>query len=197
MNTKKIFLNDESSAIELLSAFLNEFKLDALEWEIEVIRQEIDKRIEGEISEFNFDKLNAAMTVLVTDRYENDWFAFEVINHLLCNQPVDTESLDPLEAEELVAGLAEALLIKESTVSEDDKELVNFSDEVRAYAGLIFRDYGMTKAPDMFPRAIVLSVNTEGCEESDKEKNEALNEIARSKVELVLERLGKLAEDET
>ena len=82
------------------------------------------------------------------------------------------DEMDPLEAEELILGMTEAYMIK--------AEEMNFSPEVRVYAGVVFYNYGMHKAPKLFPQAIMNNFDGD-----DDEKNAALQELFDEKVKTV------------
>ena len=128
------------------------------------------------VSDLQSDKIQAGIVLLTTEIYESNISVFETINYLLNNQPDNIEELNPLEAEELIYGLTEAYLIK--------GEKINFSPEVRVYAGQIFHDYGMHKPPVLFPEAIMNE--REG---DDTSKNEALQELFDEKIKTLKEYL--------
>jgi hypothetical protein len=69
-----------------------------------------------------------------------------------------------------VWGLVDALVVK--------AENLEFSPEVRVYAGRIFHDYGMCKAPELMPSAIM----PPGVESDDAPKNAALRELFDEKI---------------
>jgi hypothetical protein len=75
-----------------------------------------------------------------------------------------------MEAEYLVMGLAEFELLKLG-----DEDGIQYSDDVAAYAGLVFSEYGLVNAPDVAPWAI-MPLNSSELGES-QEKREALREL--------------------
>src|ERR1019366_1750451 len=103
--------------------------------------------------------------ILTTEHFESDWRVFETTCHFLNNQAMDHEALEPIEAEEIAVGVAEVSLIKKDSL--DEGEQLIFGEEVRAYAGLAFHEYGMHKAPTIFPTAIMPKSN----KADDKNKN--------------------------
>jgi hypothetical protein len=141
-----------------------------------VLRTELQEDFECEISDLQSDKIQAGITILTTDLYENDVAVFETLNYLINHQPDNLDELNPLEAEELICGLTEAYLIR--------GEELNFSPEVRVYSGIIFQDYGMHKPPTLFPKALM-----QEREGSDDEKNEALQELFDEKLRITKEYL--------
>ena len=167
MFSRDVFKDEKAPAYALLVVVLRKYGMDSLEWEPEFLRQEIDNDYDIKLSDLQQDKLQAAINVFTSDHFEEDWRVFEVIGHLMNNQPIDFDDLSPLEPEEIAVTLAEIGLIR------DGDEKITYHDEVRAYVGLIFHEYGMHKAPKIFPTAIMPKSN----EADDKDKNAALKEI--------------------
>ena len=179
MKTIKQILEDEKAPITaLLYAVTKEYSSECYSWEPLVLKAELQKDHDCDISDLQSDKIQAGITLLTTEQYENNIAIFETINYLLNHQPDNIEEFNPLEPEELICGLTEAYIIK--------AEELRFSPEVRVYAGLIFRDYGMHHPPKLFPKAIM-----EECEGNDDEKNEALQEIFDEKLKTVEQYLRK------
>lgn len=180
MLDRQVFMDERAPASALLSVFLKKYGTEGLEWDPQLIRKEIEEDFDLVLSDLQSDKLQAAIMVLTTETFESQWPVFETCCHLFNNIPDDVETLDPLEAEELVAGICEATLIRH--------EKLQYSDEVRAYAGLVFYEYGLSKAPELFPHALL----PETQDADDAEKNEALREIFNAHLDNVRKYLGKL-----
>jgi hypothetical protein len=173
MKSAKEILNDEKApVIVLLWLITREYGEECYEWEPEVLKLELEEDFDCKLSDLQSDKIQAGITILTTEQYETALNVFETLNYLLCNQPDDFDTFNPLEAEELIAGLTEAYLIR--------TERLEFSPEIRVYAGKIFYDYGMHKPPTLFPEAIMQE--TEG---DDEEKNAALQEIFDARLETI------------
>ena len=178
-----IFRDTKAPAFALLAAFIKHYGTAALSWEPEIIRKEIDEDFNLKLSDLQKDKLQAAITCLTTNLYETDYNVFRVVNHLFSNIHSEFNTFDILEAEELMNGYAEYMLIKES-IDDDD---IKFDPEVRAFAGTVFFNYGMSKAPSLFPVAIMPQNANDG---EDVDKNEALTELFNDKVARIFEYLG-------
>jgi len=187
MFTRDVYLDNKAPSYALLVVTLKAFGMEALEWEPELLRQEIDREYDIKLSDLQHDKLHAMVVCMVTDHFEHDWRVFETCVSLFNGESVDHEDLNPLEAEEIAVGLAEFMLLKKDV----DIGPTHFGEEVRAYAGIIFYEYGMHHSPKIFPTAIMpKSVNQDDA--INDEKNEALKEIFDTHVQYVLDYLEKL-----
>lgn len=169
---KQILEDDKAPALALLAVVTSSFGEEGYNWDPLVLKLELQDKYSCKISDLNSDKIHAAITVLTTDMYENNIVVFESVNHFFNNQHHSMEELDPLEAEELITGMTEAYLIR--------GERLEFSPEVRVYAGKLFYDYGMHKPPTLFPDAIM-----EEREGSDEDKNAALHELFEAKIKQI------------
>src|SRR5579859_4151506 len=130
----------------LLIIVLDEYGTDCLDWEPEVVRLEILQDFGVELPATQSDKLQAAMIVMATDHFENDWHSFNNTILALNGEPFDYEELYPIDAEEIAAVMPEIELIKNDFQEGNFK----FSDEVNTYAGQIFAEYGLFFAPSEF-----------------------------------------------
>jgi hypothetical protein len=167
---KSIITDDKASTAALLWMITKMYGSECYSWEPTVLKAELQIDLDCEISDLQSDKIQAGITLLSTDLYETNIKVFETINYLFNNQHDELDELSPLEAEELICGLTEAYVIR--------AEELHFSPEVRVYAGQIFYDYGMHKAPKIFPMAIMKE--SEG---DDSSKNDALEEIFNAKIQ--------------
>lgn len=181
ISTKMIFQDEKAPAYALLVITLKKYGTDILHVEPQLLRQEIEKDFNIHLSDLQSDKLQAAITVLTTDLFEVDWRVFETCCNLFCNNPVDHEDLNPLDAEDIATGVAEAYLIREG-------EVFHYDEEIRAYVGLIFHEYGLSHAPTIFPTAIIPKCN----ECDDSKKNDALKEVLDAHITYVLDYIEKI-----
>ena len=173
MKTHKEIIEDKKAPITaLLWLITKRYGAECYEWDPAVLKAELNQDLDCEVSDLQSDKIQAGITLLTTTQYETNIKVFETLNHLFNHQQDELDELNPLEAEELISGLTEAYLIK--------AESLDFSPEVRVYAGQIFYDYGMHKPPTLFHQAIMRE--TEG---NDDSKNEALHEIFNERVKAV------------
>lgn len=183
-----VYKNEESPAFILLGVTLKKYGVACLEYDPELLRNQIERDYDIKLPDINMDKLQAAMTVMQTNQFYDDWRVFETCCHLFHNEIVDADVLNPLDAEDIAVGLAEATLIKSSVI--EDIEELTFDDEIRAYAGQVFHDYGLSAPPFLFRTAIM--PNPIGSSENDPVKNEALRELFDSHTEKIMSYIDKL-----
>ncbi len=163
-----VLKDDKSPVIALLIVVLKKYGVEALEWQPEFLRDEIDREFGVSISDLQSDKIQAGMIILQTDLFQSQWEVFKTVAHLL-NGVADTfEDATPLEAEEVASALAHYKLIV------GGREEHTFTDEVNTYAGVVFYEYGMSEAPLIFPTALIPSYAVKS---DPSEKNQALGEI--------------------
>lgn len=165
------YLRQENTpAIVLLIIAIDRYGVECFEWEPEILRKELEEDFNVQLSDLQSDRLQAAILAVSTDMIEQDWKAFETAFSLLAGQHEDFSTVVAMEAEYLVMGLAEFELLKLG-----DEDGIQYSDDVAAYAGLVFSEYGLVHAPDVAPWAI-MPLNSSELGES-QEKREALREL--------------------
>jgi hypothetical protein len=160
----QVWKDNEAPAIALLTCYIKRYGTEALQWEPETARKQIEEDY-AKISDLQSDKLQAAIVVLTTPFFETDWNVFQNCCHAFSNIPDSFEDFEPLDPEEIIVGIAEATVIRE--------EPIKYHDEINAYVGTLFHNHGFSKAPKLFPTALV----PKGPESDDTERNEELDEL--------------------
>jgi hypothetical protein len=188
-----VLKDEQAPALALLLVAISKYGGEAfLEWEPEILKEEIRLDFGIALSELQADKLQAAITVLVTNLYEQDWHAFEFISHILCNNLINADEHHPLEAEELAEALAQVALILKAY----DDRFKQWHDDVRAYIGQVCWAYGLVKAPDIFPAAIMPESATDGDAAIQEEKNSVLNSVFQAHTKKIEDYITKLWNDD-
>lgn len=183
-----ILRDDHAPVIALVAAVIRQYGTAALEWQPELLRNEIESDFEISLTDLQSDKIQAGFTVLTTDLFEAQWEVFKTVCHLLNNTPDSFEDHTQLEAEELATAIAHyRLLIGE------DEEKAKFSDEVRAYAGVVFYHYGMSEPASIFPTALM---PPSAVKADPTEKNEALSLLFNLKTKALQDYMATLIQDE-
>lgn len=165
-------LKDKSApAAALALVAIRQYGVECFEWTPQILRNELEKDYNVELSDLQSDKLQAAITILTSDAFETNWHVFQTICRHLTGQPMGFEDFEPLDPEEIVYALTDATLIRH--------EPIEFDDEINAYCGKVFHDYGFCNAPDLFPTAIMPPCPGGS---DDTEKNEALTELFQERL---------------
>jgi len=188
-NTTVDILKDKSApASALLAVVFEEYGADCFDWESEVLRIEIERDFGVVLEPEQSDKLQAAVIVISTDHFENDWHTFNCCIHALNGEPFSYDELYPVDAEQIAAAMPEIETIRNSYLEEG----FEYSSEVNAYAGMIFSEYGLFFAPEEFPSAIMPSLPGEHNSDSQSEKRKALAELYTSKKAKIAEYLNSI-----
>lgn len=180
-------LRDTSApASALLAIVFDEYGAECFDWDPHVLRLEIYDDFGVNISDGQSDKIQAAITIMSTDQFENDWHTFNSCVHALNGEPFEHDVLHPIDAEQIAAAMPEVEMIRTKFMQDE----LAFSDEVNVYAGFIFSEYGLFFAPHEFPSAIMPALSGEHSSDSQGEKQEALAEIYTKKKEKLTECLS-------
>jgi hypothetical protein len=177
------FKNTDVPAIVLLVLVTKKYGTECYDWQPELLRKELEE--DGiNLTDLQSDKLQAAILVLTTDQVESHWEVFEKCCHLFNNNLDDFEACCPLEAEEIAMALPEIEAIRNA-----EHESIQYSDDINAYTGIIFHEYGLCKAPKIFPSSLLPKV-VNLCDSS--EKDEALIELYEARKASILEYIERL-----
>ncbi len=172
-----VLKDKKAPAMALLAVVINKYGVECFDWFPDTLREEIRNDYDVEITDLQSDMIQAAITIMSTNFFEEQWEVFKTCVHLLNGLSDSFEDFTPMEAEYIASALADYMLLKDG-----DDESEEFSDEVEAYIGDSFYHYGLSKAPGIFTTAIMPSYALE-CD--DTGKNEALTEMFMAKVKYI------------
>lgn len=133
------FEDDTTPAFTLYTLCFGKFGPDIHDWEPETLWLEIQDEFKTDTTESNKDKIQAAIALVVNNRFYEDYQAFEGICKAFNNQSPDFEWATPLTPEECAWAVAQSKLI-DSTPEE-------FSEDVKTYVCEILRLGGLFIAP--------------------------------------------------
>lgn len=140
----------ETFASVLLTLFLDRFGMEALEWDPATIALEVEEEFDVAMSQMAMDKLMTAVQIVTTDKFFKNLPDFIQFCNVLDGDLYHPETFDPADAEEVSWGITEALLI--SPPDQNDPE--PFTDEIRAYIGMVLDREGIINAPDILRIAL-------------------------------------------
>jgi len=135
----QLFEDSEATAFTLYTVCVSHFGSKIHEWEPETLWLEIIDDFKVDVEESNKDKIQAAIALVVTNKFYEDYRAFEGICKAFNSQSPDFEWSTPLSPEEASWGVAESRLIDETP------EI--FALEIEGYVRELLRYGGLLAAP--------------------------------------------------
>lgn len=181
-----VLQDDKAPAIALVIVVLRKYGVEAMDWQPEFLRDLIKEDFSTPISDLQSDKIQAGFAILKSDLFQSQWEVFKTVCHLLNNTPDSFDDPTPLEAEELAAALAHYKLF-----AGDGDDAPPFSDEVKAYIGVIFHHYGMSEPAAIFKDALM----PQSVKADPSDKNSALSEIYDARTKSVTEYVQSLIQE--
>lgn len=147
----KLLFDDEAYGASLYVAATQVLTTDELAtFDPRTIRMELQDTLKcGFIPFENFDRLMAMNTVLSTDLFYQDLDAFIEICNILSGNPSMANVFDPADTYEIAWALAETDLL--DTRDND----IEFSEEIRAYMGMMLQYDGFFSPPSIMKMAIM------------------------------------------
>jgi len=135
----------EPFATTLLLLLTDHFEgLEWMDWEPDVLGQEIQEDFGVEMPAGVRDKLWALVTTLKTDRFYNDPLFFNHVANALMDEPLSMQVWEPAEPEEMAWAMIEVGLN-----DLDDNEQMVFSDEIKVFIGEVLRKEGVEPYPPL------------------------------------------------
>lgn len=150
-NFSKLFQNNLAFASVLHSACLKLFTNEYVNWEPEVIRDELTE-LYKDIPEINFDKIQAICTLISTELFYDYFESFENICMALNSEIPMFDILTPLDSNDMFWALIEAKLTDEDEFNKTSP----FSKEVQEYIIQILKKDGITRVPPFIKNELSL-----------------------------------------
>jgi hypothetical protein len=145
--------NPETFATSLLVLLIDEFGTDAMTWEPETIRLEINDKYGVQIPQVNMDKLMGLVVALTTDLFYQSVESFTHIANSLSGSQADFNLWDPVEADEAAWAITEVYINDPPPSRTPLTDL--YSPDVRRYLGVILDEEGIITPPDILEIAIM------------------------------------------
>jgi hypothetical protein len=185
----------------LLTAFLDRFGVEALQWDPATIVLEVEEEFSVDLPQAAIDKLITAINILTSDAFYNNLPDFIVFCNILSGDTYRPDMFDPADSAEVAWGITEALLI----APPEDSSTGPFSDEIRGYIGAVLDSEGIINAPDVLQIAIRRANVSDAANqfsddplmfsaiyETEAGKSAEINEILRKKASMLIEQLRAL-----
>lgn len=126
----------------LTTIILEHFGTEALEYHPETIIKDLEDEFDIEIPEINKTKINAGITLLTTDLFNNSLSGHLTLTLALNNIPVDPDVFVPSNVAEEAWGIIEAAAIDDESYNPD-----SYSPEIQEYIRLLLNYEGFVHVP--------------------------------------------------
>ncbi len=136
---KALILDPDVYMPTITFIFLREFGTDALAWEPEVIKHELEAVVGQSVPEKNLDKINTGTTIIYTNAGEIYPDLFEKMCLVAHNDFPDTDTWQPITPEQLMQGLVDFQILT-------SREFKPWND-VTAYIKAVLFDHGYVSVP--------------------------------------------------
>ena len=139
--------SEETYATTLLTIIVDNYSFEALEWEPNILTEELENDFGVTLARVNIDKIQSLATCILTDRFYNDWLFFNVTCNALNHEEVDFQNPSEPTPEEVAWALTEVMLF------EDPDDRPDLTPEIQTYIGVVLANHGVVKPPDVLKAA--------------------------------------------
>ena len=129
----------------LLLLMLDNFGPAVLEWEPEIVQEEVERISGSKVNALTSDKLNAALSVLQSNVYHKSLPAFTTINACFSSKYATPEAFKLCTLDDILWGCTEIQLIEGPQEFKDQ----GFTHPIRFYTGMMLEAEGVTKPPTL------------------------------------------------
>lgn len=146
-NNSKILSDPHALATPLMLIVVDEYGSEALDWETEVLWDQVEQDIKGTLPPANRDKLAAISIVLTTDRFHINQNSFNSVCLAIGGRdlPVNFKSFQVPTLEEVCWAVFESYL--NNPLEEDEKAGERFEYEIRQFMKSLVKFYGFVDPP--------------------------------------------------
>ena len=145
---RQLLSDPETHATTLLTALLDRYGTEALEWSPATMAMELEEDTGAKLPAAAVAKLAVGVALLTTDRFFHDLPFFVTACNVLSGDIPVPGDIDLADAEDCAWGLTEGLLIYPP--DEDEP----FRDDIRRYLGQVLAAEGIDDPPDILRLAI-------------------------------------------
>ena len=141
MRLRKVWADERSYATTLLTAFLDVYGADGLQWRPETIYEEIKDDFRVAMKDGPFSRLMAGIAILTTDRFYTSLPEFIHLCNVLSGDSYNPRMWDPAELDEVTWGVVEATIIYPLDQGE------SYSPEIIGYIKMLMELTGVAFPP--------------------------------------------------
>ena len=143
---RTMLLAEETFATPLFLLVADRYGMEVLEWSPETIRLELEQDFQLQLPKATIDKIMAAITIVTTNYFYKDVTRFIELCNILAGDDFQPDEFEPADADEMLIGITEALLL---WPPDDDPEDTEFAPEIREYISQVLGDQGILKPFDV------------------------------------------------
>lgn len=139
----EVFSRPDIHATCLLLMAVDSWGLECIEWEPETFSSAVRDTFDTELDGLNYDKLNAAISLLSTNLYHRNPQAFCAVNKALSFKSIQPNEFNVCSLDDVLWGTTEAQLI------EGQEEFIEqgFTQDISRYVGQLLEAEGVTNPP--------------------------------------------------
>lgn len=145
MDKREAFLSESSFGTTMLIAVIDEYGTEAISWDPEALRAQIDQDFSIRLPKSSMDRIMAAMTLMASDLFYVSIECFNNVCEALNFGPVDGSKFIPCELEDIIWGCTEARLL----LGSEEYDNADWSHDVRRYTAMQLSLEGITRSPDI------------------------------------------------
>lgn len=181
-----ILKDKETYTTVILAILLDKIGTQVLEWDPVTVSLEIEKHFGFTPQESLSDKIQAGATLITTNMFHSNIFAFNVICNSLSFSPVISDTFIPADIDDVLWGCTEAKLIE----GEDFK--ISFEGDIQAYVGVLLEEAGIYDPPSILNFADYSEEVADNIVENTKDFDETFTKIFWGKQEEQKELLNNI-----
>ncbi len=143
LKPKEVFARPDMHASCLLLMAVDSWGMECIEWEPETFSSAVRDTFDAVLDGLNYDKLNAAISLLATNLYHRSPGAFTAVNKALSFKSVKPNEFNVCSLDDVLWGTTEAQLI------EGKEEFIEqgFTQDISRYVGQLLEAEGVTNPP--------------------------------------------------
>lgn len=143
---RALLLSEDSFATPLFLLALDRYGPAMLEWSPTTVQMELEQDFQLRLPKISLDKIFAAVTIVTTNYFYKDVTRFVQLCNILAGDDFQPDEFEPADAEEMLIGITEAMLL---WPPDDDAADTEFSEEIREYIRQMLNVQGFLKPFDV------------------------------------------------
>jgi hypothetical protein len=136
---KQFLLDPEVYGTAVLAIAINEFGTECLDWDPNALELELTTLCRNEIPDATMDRLMAAISILTTDDFFRDIYAFSALCNALNRGVISGDMWIPADLDDVLWAVTEVRMLLGEGYSD-----TNYSDNINKYVGILLQREGST-----------------------------------------------------